>query len=367
MPNKESDQQSSKEVLDFVSGLTDSALLRIEESLPHGFVRLKLAEAERRQARHDIRSVEDIVTELVRNSRDAGAKRILVALQKEKGRYRRITVIDDGCGIPADMHQLVFEPRVTSKSQGFEEDRYGVHGRGMALFSIRSRVSNARISSSIPGAGTAVALMVDTREIGERSDQATMPVLEKSGDSLEVGAGPHNIGRVLLEVSVDFPGVDIYCGSVAEVLATVVRFEEQKGERPLWSGLSETDDARVLSSSAAEIGLPVSERNAYRVLNQEIEPLTPVIEKAPRVLKRTEEGLISEKPKVTAGRRHRRDRNPVRRVSRQDLERISDEAQGVAEKVLRRYFLRIAGRPQVRRGRGKITISFHVTDEGDEG
>ncbi|MHB8895234.1 MAG: ATP-binding protein, partial [Candidatus Geothermincolia bacterium] len=123
-----------RDVIDFVSRVTDAARLRIEENLPFGFVRLKVAEAERRQAQHDIRSVEDIVTELVRNSRDAGAKRVMVAFQKEQGRYRKLTVIDDGRGIPVEMHDLVFEPRVTSKSEDFEEDRFGVHGRGMALF-----------------------------------------------------------------------------------------------------------------------------------------------------------------------------------------------------------------------------------------
>lgn len=135
----EPDPGGDRQLIDFVSSITDGTRFRIEENLPHGFVRLKVAEAERRQAQHDIRSVEDVVTELVRNARDAGARNVLVGFQKEQGRYRRIAVIDDGCGIPEDMHSLVFEPRVTSKSEDFEEDRFGVHGRGMALFSIRSR------------------------------------------------------------------------------------------------------------------------------------------------------------------------------------------------------------------------------------
>jgi len=54
MAGKEAD-----DLLHFVSGITGDARLRIEENLPHGFVRLKVAEAERRQAQHDIRCVED--------------------------------------------------------------------------------------------------------------------------------------------------------------------------------------------------------------------------------------------------------------------------------------------------------------------
>src|SRR5450759_1113780 len=156
----ESPPSGERDVIDFVSQITDAARFRIEENLPHGFVRLKVAEAERRQAQHDIRSVEDVVTELVRNSRDAGARNVLTGFQKEQGRYRRIAVIDDGCGIPDDMHNLVFEPRVTSKSENFDLDRFGVHGRGMALFSIRSRAENAAIVSSLPDRGTAITLTV---------------------------------------------------------------------------------------------------------------------------------------------------------------------------------------------------------------
>jgi len=72
MENDVPGPQVDQEILDFVSNLTDTALRRIEESLPHGFVRLKVAEAERRQAQHDIRSVEDIVRELARTPETPG-------------------------------------------------------------------------------------------------------------------------------------------------------------------------------------------------------------------------------------------------------------------------------------------------------
>ena len=106
--------------------------LRVEESLGAGYVRLRVAEAERRQAKHDIRSVEDIVIELLRNSRDAGARHIYVATSKE-GALRTITILDDGQGIPKDMQEKIFEARVTSKLESMHMDRWGIHGRGMAL------------------------------------------------------------------------------------------------------------------------------------------------------------------------------------------------------------------------------------------
>ena len=46
-------------------------------------------------------------------------------------------MIDDGDGHPRRaMHERVFEPRVTSKLDTMHMDKWGVHGRGMALYSI---------------------------------------------------------------------------------------------------------------------------------------------------------------------------------------------------------------------------------------
>jgi hypothetical protein len=355
-----------RDVIDFVSQITGSARLRVEENLPHGFVRLKVAEAERRQAQHDIRSVEDIVTEMVRNSRDAGAKHILVAFQKEQGRYRKLTVIDDGCGIPEDMHRLVFEPRVTSKSEDFEEDRYGVHGRGMALFSIRSRAISAEIVSSSPGVGTAMSVTADTKKVPERSDQATLPRIESTDSGREVGSGPHNVARVLLEMSVDCDDVDFYLGSFAEVLATARLLQTEAGREDFpWNVLASVDDARVLADLAQQVlGLPVSERNAYRVLNDEIATLDTVLSQAQIMTGAPpKEGLRAP---GTRGTRGVRTRSPLRKLSREDLSEMGEGCAKVVEDVMSRYYLKSTGAPRVRRGRGKIMMSFFVAEEEGE-
>jgi Histidine kinase-, DNA gyrase B-, and HSP90-like ATPase len=369
-PNPGGDRQ----LIDFVSSITDSARFRIEENLPHGFVRLKVAEAERRQAQHDIRSVEDIVTELVRNARDAGARNILVGFQKEQGRYRKIAVIDDGCGIPQDMHNLVFEPRVTSKSESFEVDRFGVHGRGMALFSIRSRADSAAIVSSLPDRGTAIAVTADTIKVSERSDQATLPQLQVTGDTVEVGPGPHNVPRVLLEISVDSPGLDIFLGSFSEILATAKYLDSKKSRHAagaIWLGLSPTSDARALAFMAeTRLGLPVSERNAYRILGGEIAPLEPVFDMAG--VTGGDSIATSEEPSRIADIAERSEqgqgaRSPLRRLGKEDIDEIAEGTSAVVEKVVGRYFLKTSGQAKVRRGRGKITISLYVTgEEGDK-
>jgi hypothetical protein len=360
------------ELIDFVSSITDAARLRIEEKLPHGFVRLKVAEAERRQAQHDSRSVEDIVMELLRNSRDAGAKNVLVGFQKEQGRYRKITVIDDGCGIPEELHQLAFEPRVTSKSDHFEEDRYGVHGRGMALFSIRSRAESATIVCSRQGCGTAITLTVDTEKLNERADQATLPRLELVDGIEEIGPGPHNVARVLLEMSVDYKETDLFLGSFAEALATARYLgatNNEDGERTIWSAISSVADARVLAEKGAcDLGLPVSERNAYRIMAENIAPLQPVhdLARASEVL--VEKGDLPPGGTVTTHsvEQNARMRSPLKRLRKKDMEEIAEGTSAVVEKVVGRYFLKTSGLPKVRRGRGKIIISLFVTGEESE-
>ncbi len=360
-----------RDLIDFVSSVTDSARLRIEENLPHGFVRLKVAEAERRQAQHDIRSVEDMVTELARNSRDAGARRVLFAFQKESGRYRRITALDDGSGMPHDVHQLVFEPRVTSRKDDFEEDRFGVHGRGMALFSIRSRADHVDILSSVPSLGTSIGLTVDTQKVPERRDQATLPRLEIVDGREEVGGGPHNVLRVLLEMSVDTPALDLFLGSGAEVLATVRDLEKSDGGGggAIWSDLARIDDAKTLAEEAALMGLPVSERNAYRVLSEEIAPLEPVYRLARSAFDYEREPDAEEEKGAVESRARTRAysaRNPLKRLSSSDIDEITQGASEVVERVLSRYYISTSEAPRVKRSRGKITLSFYVKGDEDE-
>lgn len=52
----------------FIENVCGDSHLRVEADLGDGFVRLRSAEAERRQAAHDIRSTEDIVIEMLRNA-----------------------------------------------------------------------------------------------------------------------------------------------------------------------------------------------------------------------------------------------------------------------------------------------------------
>jgi len=152
----------------FIDEVLGEGHLRVEEELGGGFVRLRTSEAERRQAQQDIRCVEDIVLELLRNARDAGARMICIATNRD-GRMRNIVAIDDGEGIPPQMWQKVFEPRVTSKLDTFHADQWGVHGRGMALYSIACNAADKGIfvlvKTSNPSSGELQDKLVDGRPV----------------------------------------------------------------------------------------------------------------------------------------------------------------------------------------------------------
>ena len=182
----------------FVESVCGDSHLRVEADLGDGFVRLRSAEAERRQAAHDIRSTEDIVIEMLRNARDAHAKSIFLAVSRE-GQRRRLVMIDDGDGVPAAMHERIFEPRVTSKLDSMHMDKWGIHGRGMALYSIAVNAETARVVASDAGKGAALFVETNLDKLGEKTDQSSFPVFERTESGSIAVRGPKNILRTACE------------------------------------------------------------------------------------------------------------------------------------------------------------------------
>jgi len=352
-------------LIGFVNAVSGDTYLKVEEDLGDGFVRLKISEAERRQAKHDIRSAEDVIVELLRNSRDAHAQRIFVASSRE-GDTRTLTVIDDGIGVPPSLQERIFEPRVTSKLETMVMDRWGVHGRGMALFSVRSNVSSARLAVSGLHKGTSVSVVIDASDLPERADQSTWPLVERTEDgSLKVVRGPHNILRRVVEFALEHQGVDVYLGTPTEIVATLsavsrdaldpadLLFTDDLGRLPVWQRPGAASDASELVEVAESVAVPISERTAHRVLSGELAPLEPVLS---QVLGVGEPVAEPASPDIY------RDRRGLR-LHAGDLVEFRRELTKAFDSIAEKYYIHLKTEPKITVGRDDIRVRFDVEKE----
>lgn len=345
--------EPSRDLLGFVSSLGGGDGLRVEENLGEGFVRLRVSEAERRQAKHDIRCVEDAVIELLRNARDAGARRIFVGTSRE-GDLRTVVVADDGTGIPEDMRERVFEARVTSKLETMSVDRWGVHGRGMALFSVREQCESAEVTDSGLGRGTAVRIVSDARRLPERTDQSKWPRLTRPDGAAGDLSGPHNIIRACCEFALEEPSCRVYVGSLSELVATVrARVTPRPGadgEPRVLDRLVLAPDAPSLREVAASLGIPMSERTAYRILSGDIRPV-----RSAALVLRSCEGGGGGAPAASPSRV---------RISVEDRDEFLDAVAEDFGSLAERYYLELAGRPRMRVQGNRVIVTFDVAENG---
>jgi hypothetical protein len=348
-------------LLDFVSQVSGDAYVKVEENLGDGYVRLRISEAERRQAKHDIRSFEDVVVALLRNSRDAHSHRVFVASTRESD-TRILTVIDDGMGVPEHMHDTIFEPRVTSKLETMVTDKWGVHGRGMALFSVRSNVHEARVAASDTHKGMALAIASDTTALPERADQSTWPALGVAEDGRPIVAtGPHNIVRRVVEFAVEHPELEVFLGTPTEIASTMyavsraeidssrLLFCDDATRLPVWQRLAVCADANDVVQTAHGVGLAISERTAHRLLGGELPSLDPVL----RIVMPAPEPAAERRPDIY------RDRRGLR-VHHADLAAFRRGLENAFDTLGERYYLHLKGEPRVTVGRDTVTVRFDI-------
>jgi hypothetical protein len=281
----------------FFSELNIKNDLKIEEDLGNGFVRLKISEAERRQALQDINCVEDIVVELLRNSRDAGSRNIFLATKKIADKKRLIYCIDDGTGIPEIFHDLIFQSRVTSKLEDGVKDPYGFHGRGMALFSVKLNVDDIKITYSDSQRGTCIYIEIDIGKIPEKKDQSMMPQVIENEGSLSITGGVRNIIRTIAEFAIENDDINIYLGSPTQVISTIrqtyknvfreaaKKLEDVKEIKDFFKTsnlklvelLSLTDNYNSLGQLLIEyFNMDISDRGLQRITYNEIDALKTV-------------------------------------------------------------------------------------------
>lgn len=351
---------------DFIETASSVSPFRVEDDFGNGFVRLRSEEAERRQAAHDIRSTEDIVIEALRNARDAHARTILMAVSRE-GDRRRITVIDDGDGIPPEMHERIFEPRVTSKLDSAHMDKWGVHGRGMALYSISFNCETARVASSEVGKGAALVFESDLRKLGEKADQSTFPSFEMSEAGTVTVRGPRNILRTSCEFAVDSTdSCTLYVGSPAEVAATLHAYAtatlsaaqrafcSDENDLPVCKRLAASADPADFARIAEGLGLNLSERTARRIMDGQIPPLDPLVER-----------IVIEDPKaasapVKSRRKCASGDGRGLKIDDADLSEFSDAVRRAFSDLARDYYLDASVQPDIVVRKDRISVSIPV-------
>lgn len=353
----------ANELISFIASMSGEGNLRVEENLGEGFVKLRVSEAERRQAKHDIQHVEDIVIEMLRNARDAHATKIYIATAKEEG-VRTLLFLDNGSGIPEDMFERIFDARVTSKLESMKMDRWGVHGRGMALYSIRENTEDARVVASGPGKGSSLSVTVDCARLPERADQSTWPQAVRDDDGTWVCArGPHNIIRATCEFALEERhGCDVYLGSPAEIAATLyahasgeldasrLLFLDDEEGLPVVERLGYAADAADVMRITASLGISISERTAHRILSGQVKPVRSVTSRILRERKRT-----SAPAEVDLTR----DRRGLK-ISRDDLDAFSRLLERDFDDLAAKYYLTLAREPKIKVSRDAITVTFEV-------
>ncbi len=356
----------SNELISFITSMTGEKNLRVEENLGEGFVRLRVSEAERRQAKHDIQHVEDIVIEMLRNARDAGASAVYLAMTRTEDE-RRLLFIDNGCGVPSDMREAIFEARVTSKLESMRMDRWGVHGRGMALFSIKENCRTARVLDSAPGLGSIFEVVAATDTLPERADQSSWPQVSRDEEgALVCTRGPHNIIRTVCEFALEeLHGCDVYLGSPAEIASTLyananheldasrLLFIDDEKELPLVDRLGFASDAADFIRIAHDMGIDISERTAHRILSGVLEPLRSV---ASRLLR--ERRAKPGPTKVDL----ERDRRGLK-IARSDIEAFSRMLEKDFSYLSERYYLSLSSEPRVKVSGDQVTVTFTVSKE----
>lgn len=349
---------------DFIDDVCGESRLRVEADLGDGFVRLRSSEAERRQAAQDIRSSEDIVIELLRNARDAGARTIVVATQKN-GDERLLTVIDDGSGVPAAQHERIFEPRVTSKLDTAHMDKWGMHGRGMALYSIAVNATSAHICQSVPGLGTALMVKTDTNILGEKVDQSSFPSFEQGKDGTWVMRGPKNLIRTVAEFALEHHHqCTVYFGTPAEAASTLYQigmatlspairaFGGEGSTIPLMKSLALAAEPADMAQRCSAMGLPLSERTARRIIDGAIKALPSMTDRL------AEESF----PRAASPKGRQRSARRGLKLSDADKAALRDGIAQLVEPLADRYYLEGVGTPEVSATSEaiRITIPIHT-------
>ena len=352
-----------RSLVEFVTELQGESHLRIEHDFGDGFVRLHTSEAERRQAAQDIQCSEDIVLELLRNARDAHASQVFLAISRE-GDRRTIVVIDDGDGIPASMHDKIFLPRVTSKLDTSHMDAWGLHGRGMALYSISENSLESRVVDSQVDLGTSISVTTNLAKLPEKKDQSSFPRFIMGEEGTVAVRGPKNVLRTSCEFAIEARNdCAVHFGSPAEIAACLYSYGRAtlsavdrafcKDIRsiPLVKRLAVVSDPQEFAEQSALLGLPLSQRTARRILDGEISDTPSLLEQV----------VIERKGTTKRGGKPSQRRRP--KMQKEDTDTLRNAVKSAYAPLAEQYYLDDAVEPFVRISPDKITITVPLVEK----
>ena len=317
-----------------------------------GFARLLGVEGLRRSPGR-LRSVEDALFELLRNSRDAGARNVYVASSLSARRYRTLVVIDDGCGIPETHKHLVFEPGITSRHldptpeppiQQDSNQAGAAHGAGLSLYHIKNAALSAEVLSAY--SPTAIKAVFDTRSLPEKR--------------LQSNARPSKANLLATLASfADIYGPNpprLYHASPARILSRLLknRIIQTTSKREASRG-GTGGEALYVRRAAMDLGLEVSLRTVQRILAGDIPAAGEVTSEVVVSTGRRISGASS----TTVGRD--RPAGPILSVGTDDLAEI----QAILQRAARSSYLELAGL-DVETRPGEVILRARVYEQEDE-
>ena len=281
-------------------------------------------------------------------------------------------MIDDGDGVPKHLQRTVFEPRVTSKLDSMHMDKWGVHGRGMALYSIAVNAESAPISSSDSGLGSAFVIQTDLTKLPEKTDQSSFPTFELNEAGTVAVRGPKNILRTTCEFAIESrAAVNVFIGSSTDIAATLYAFglgklsaeERLSGENdsrlPVCKRLSACSSLPAFHRTAESLGLLMSERSARRILDGQIAPLSPLLAKIKIEGLRTTDTLGKEgadTQRKAATPRHAKGL----KVADEDAARFARQISQAYAELADAYYLDAGVEPHIRVSKDAIHITIPV-------
>jgi hypothetical protein len=302
--------------------------------LGDGFARLTGAEGARRSP-FRLRSVEDALFELLRNSRDAGARNVYVASSLRARRYRTLVVIDDGHGITETHKHLIFEPGVTTRHlDPVSEEDGAPHGAGLSLYLVKNVAFLAEVSSA--SSPTAVKVAFDTRTLPEKSLQS--PPLPDARQTSKT-----NLPATLAIFAAQEGAPRLYYASPARILARLLK------NRIIQQSEGDGRGVGWMREAALRLGLEVSLRTVQRIAKEEILAAEEVISEA----------LVMHSGKRAAGRKG--PGGPILFVGEADLAEI----QATLQRAARSSYLDLA-RLDVERRPGEIVLRASIYEPEEE-